>query len=746
MIKILIQVLFFLVSNLAISQEFWTRVDKPSDLVVRDLIAKSDGTVYFSIQGSQYIYIYNILEKNRGYSKLPKVVQSYPIMNDDNLYLNLDFDSSLIAYYFRFGIYLYYGNSFMRPILKDTNEFPRVNDLANIKFDKIGNLFLNDGSSIYLRNEKWSSKGEAKIFEQAGYIVNFFPFTDSINYSIHNEDGIYNIYKYSATSGISRKLLSLPYRIDRNSLINEQGDMLLGVGQELYYYKKDGEQLLVPLIDSTGNTNGFLEGIFQSFSDKSLICYKNPNFFITYDSCKTWTKIQKFSKNVPSRGINKLFFWDTSHAVLLTKSSSCGNNELFEITNESDSWQRVLPEQSNYNFRGIKNFANEFIGEHDCLYMKSQNDGHDWNKMISPNSLVFSSAGDYIRNISQQSVGPIIFAFEKGQDTLFRSLDFGNTWKWNTAIKRINQVFHINSTELILKSEVGNIGNLKADLYYSNDQGNTWQLIGKNTEFSYQIKAIMYDPDGNLIMISQSSSAKIYKSTNKGISWIVDNRFDRFLVDNIVFEKDGRCIISGFDNINSTSGLFASYDFKNFINLSSKIGNFVVSKFRVLGAGKYLGFAHRIPHKNEEGIFITEDDGLNWRDISYNLPDFYSAEKYYDISDIVIDEQGFLYVSFTYDGMWRYDTKLVNTKYVEKNILCEVYPNPVLEKLMLRVPEAFQHSELHFVIFDLFGKVVFDRNFRGSAILDLSFLSRATYIIQVSSNNRLIYTNKILKY
>mgnify|MGYP003347616872 CR=1 FL=1 len=76
----------------------------------------------------------------------------------------------------------------------------------------------------------------------------------------------------------------------------------------------------------------------------------------------------------------------------------------------------------------------------------------------------------------------------------------------------------------------------------------------------------------------------------------------RFNEYNIEFEKDGRCLISGYDNLHHIKGLFASYDFTNFVNLSSKIENFVISKFTVIDAGKYIGFARRIPYKNEQGI------------------------------------------------------------------------------------------------------------------------------------------------
>ncbi|MEP7197780.1 MAG: T9SS type A sorting domain-containing protein [Saprospiraceae bacterium] len=729
----------------AITQEYWTRLDRTKDLAVTDVRSKQDGTVYFSIKGSQHIYTFNILEKSRNYSELPNVIKLFPISNDDNLYLNLDFDKSLIVSMDRFGIYNYIGSSFSRPILKDTNEYPRIYDLANIKFDKFGKLFFREGNYIFFRPEKWSWKGESKIFEQPGYIRNFFPYSDSVNYSIHSENGITDIYKYNSTNGSSRKLVILPYEVSSQSLINENGDMMLCAGQELYYYKKDGEELVVPLIDSSTLAFGEVNGIFQSLSDNGLICYKTPSFYVTYDSCKTWTKVNKFSKDIPTGTIDKFIFWDTSHALILT-SLFCGAKELFEINTESQSWNRVLPGLSNYNFSRISNFSNEFIAYHECFFRKSINGGHDWNFIKAPNIQDYYNYNNYVR-ISEQNKGQIIFTFKVSQDTLYRSLDFGSSWVQNVVIKNIKQLFRISPTELFLLSEVGTTGKERTNFHYSNDNGNTWQLKTNKTEFINQITSIKYDIDGNLILFySSHSPTKVYKSTDKGLSWNLDSRFDRFGIKDIIFENDGRCIINGFDESNNISGLFASYDFKNYINLSSSIDNNSISNFKVLGKGKYVGFAGGSFRSNERGIFFTDDDGVSWKNISYNLPDFHSSEKVYEVSDIIVDDQGFLHVSLTYDGFWRYNTNLVSTNNIQKKMIFELYPNPVSESLMIRVPEEFQEAEIHYVLLDMLGIVVLERNLKGSAILDVTQLSSGTYILQVYSDNKMIYSDKILKY
>ncbi|MFN8330374.1 MAG: T9SS type A sorting domain-containing protein [Saprospiraceae bacterium] len=677
---------------------------------------------------------------------LPRMLNR-PYRNNDILNLNLDFNNALLASTFISELFIYDGEKFLPPLLTDSNDISVVYDLANIKFDRNGNLFFKDGNSIVYRPKMWSRKSETIIFENPGYILNFFPFSDSLNYAFTSENGVSNIYKYSTSKDSSRKLFTLPYEVNKNSLINEQGDMLLCAGQELYYYKKDGSELIVPLIDSSINATGQVNGIFQSLSEHALICYKSPNFFVTYDSCKTWFKVHKFSINLPKGSINKFIFWDTSHALVLINSSLCGSKELFEINSEGHGWKKVLPSMSNFNFSRISSSNSEFIASHECYYMKSENGGRNWKYITAPFTQYSLPFGNHLQQLSNQNFGPIIFTIGENQDTLYRSIDFGNTWSRNIMIKKIKQIFRISSSELILVSLVGSVSNNKADIYYTNDNGNSWQPKAKNTEFINNIKLIKIDYDGNLILIYPiGSSNKTFRSLNKGLSWSIDDRFTRFSAENIDFEKDGRCIIYGFDYTNNEGGLYATYDFNIFVNLSSNFGNFVVSKFRILGEGKFIGFARSIPYKNEQGIFYTEDDGANWKNISYNLPDFYSNEKIYDVSDILVDDPGFLYVSLTYDGLWRYNTPLANTTKIQNKVSFEVFPNPTSDCLMIKVPELYQNEILQYEVTDIYGQQVLHQELSGISILNIAQLTSGTYFLKINNARRVICSDKFLKY
>ncbi|NOT37540.1 MAG: T9SS type A sorting domain-containing protein [Saprospiraceae bacterium] len=731
------------------SQNSWTRIDKPSELAINDMVAKSDGTIFFSTKGSEHIYEFNSFDKNRNYKVLPRML-SHPIRYDDNLNLNFDFDKSLITYINRFGLFIYDGNKFIKPTLNDTNEFPFIYDLTNIKFSKDGTLYFKESNSIFQRKEKWSIKGETKIYERPGYIVNFYLYSDSLNYSIHNNDGLFEIYKFNTITGNSIKLVSIPYEVNRNSLINEIGDMMLSVDQELFYYLKEGQEFFAPIIDSSNKANGIISGVFQSLSSKAIICYKIPHFFVTYDSCKTWTKIYNLSNNIPKGILNKCYFWDTSHAVLLTNASPCGNKELFEISPYTKSWQKVIPDESNFNFRNIVYSSNELIADYECFFMKSINGGQDWNYMTSPffNNNEINYFGHYISNISQKNSNQVIFAFKEFRDSLFKSNDFGNTWKFNAVFNKIRQVYRISPSELLLFRDVENLGPTKADIFYSNDNGNSWQLKGKNTDFSDKINFVKYDNEGNIIMFYASNSiTKVYKSIDKGVSWTIDSRFNKLGIRNIFFEKDGRCLIDGYDDANRVGGLFSTYDFNNYINLSSKISNNYISNFIALESGKYIGFAGGYPRTIERGIFYTENDGLSWDDISYNLPNFQSNEKVYTISDLLIDSQGYPIVSLTYNGLWKYNTKLVDVKDVYENKDFAIYPNPVADYLIISAGENLLNVEFKVELSNLLGETIIlsERN-KGGTILNLSNFTGGTYVLKVFSKNKLLYSDKILKY
>ncbi len=746
MLKLLNVYLLIFISHLIQAQSPWTRIDLSKDLAINDIVTKSDGTVYFSIKGSENIISYNILSGNQSLIELPRML-SYPYSNIDNLTLAIDFDNTLVANTFRFGVYKFNGIEFVRPILRDTQIVPNILFLETIKFDSNGSLYFNQGSDIIKRKEPWSNRGEIKVFDQTGYITNYFPFSDSINYSINLNNKNTIIYKFNSVDGRSRKLLSLPYEVNNHSLVNAKGDMILGVGQELFYYKKEGLDLFAPIIDSSSNNTGLVKGIFQSISSNAIICYKGTSFYVTYDSCQTWFKVFNMSNKIPAGILGKLIFWDTSHVILQMHTSFCGGKELFELIPNSLSWKKVIIDKSNYSFSRIVSHANEFIAEYECFYLKSKNEGRDWDFMISPYNNLIHNYGHYIRKISLNSSEQVLFTFEAFRDSLFRSLDFGNTWNFNVEIKRIKQVFHVNSSELFLFSETGTPAMPFADIYYSDNNGESWQLIAKNTIFTNSIQSIKYDFDGNLIMlIGPKLESKVYLSKNKGVTWLQDNRFNNYSVSDIVFEKDGRCLISGINNLSNKYGLFASYDFNNFINLSSNINNSFITYFKVLNSGKYIAYAGSYSKTNDRGLFFTEDDGKNWINYSYNLPDFHSSDKVHEISDIIIDKKGYLHVSLINDGFWRYNTKLVSIEETFRNTEISIHPNPVIDNLMINLDNDYVSEKLNVKIVNLLGINLFEKTISGNSIIPISFLSQGTYFLNLYSNNKLIHSAKILKY
>ncbi|MCC6815859.1 MAG: T9SS type A sorting domain-containing protein [Saprospiraceae bacterium] len=748
MIKLFHCLLYYSIIFYATAQSQWERIDMPQNMFIRDIAAKKEGTIYCTIRGKYEIRSFNIFENLPNYVSLnsQNVLNNYPF-NPENLNqkssLTLDCDNSLVTA--SYGVlFRLINDKLVRIMLLDTSLSSYVNEMSNVKIDNNCRVFFKESNSIKMMNERWnnSTQSISKVFDEGAPVLNFFPYNDSINYSITYKNGITDIYQYNSQSFKTYKLVSIPFQVASHSIILENGDMYLGVEEELYYYSNKGKSLFAPIIDTILKNHGKVFGIYKSESDNSIICFKDPNLFITYDNCNTWHKIYNFSYKFPFRGgVDKFFYWDTNHAVVLSSHPNCDLRELLVINSQNSNWTQVNLEYSNYNFTEITNNNNEFICKYDCNYIKSNNGGRNWFYL---NRVNYSHESDFMKFLSLQSNGPIRFSFNYRLDTLYRSLDFGQTWTYNTTIRGISKVFHLSQEELIAVAlsnpSVGNV----IDFYYSNDNGDHWNLVHEN--FKSNLNLLMKsDKNGFFYLIlSGTNISQVYVSRDKGRTWNLDIRFPKFYINDLFFENDGRCILHAQDN-NNIIDIFATYDFNSYLRLDTRPDNYYFSIVRPLGNSRFICAANNL-FQPIKGIFYSDDDGNNWKDLTYNLPDFHSKEKYTIVNDMIVDDQGQLNISLTYDGLWRYNTPLVSFGELTNETEIKVYPNPVTDNLMIRINDDLRNIRLKIELYDVLGNKVTERTAIGSTILPTMNLVQGTYFLKIFSDAKLIYSDKIIKY
>jgi photosystem II stability/assembly factor-like uncharacterized protein len=393
---------------------------------------------------------------------------------------------------------------------------------------------------------------------------------------------------------------------------------------------------------------------------------------------------------------------------------------MFELPSIAQyDWEEIIiSDSTEINMISFDPSGNQYIATNEGLYFSEDN--YNWEQ---------TSLTQYLSNIYINS-NSTLYA---GHNTLFRSFDDGVTW---------DSVFTYNvgfSSYCSIGDSVVLLGTW-GGIFRSADSCQTWlQVIDAyNSEV---FNDIVIDEDGILFSGSTSysnlSPGGVYRSDDHGANWDLIGLEYHFISslkvnsESILFASTlgqyytGKCgVYKSMDHGISWDLLFDGYQFMT-LDISSS---------DVIAAGCYRW-------EETEVIFGSFDDGINWIDLTNNLPP-------HSISHVKFNPDNYLYSILTNEQHLFKTTTIVgvveNSNPIEGDIF--IYPNPA---------QAFIHVRFGIVknskvmITNMMGDVENGMSIKyddQGAVIYIDNLETGIYFINLMNDNRIKKTNKFIKY
>lgn len=370
--------------------------------------------------------------------------------------------------------------------------------------------------------------------------------------------------------------------------------------------------------------NGLTELSISSLISNGKYIYagtQNKGVFRTSDNGANWIRLNDGLPDGPIKSLayygKSLFAANLSEGVfrltndgdewtkvLTLRAASVAVNEtkifvvsesgaLYTSTNNGDSW--ALNNKSNY-INYIYSFGNNlFAFSNIGKSYFSDNNGENWNLIGGLNGMPISAFAKYNDNVFAAT----------SRDGVYFSADNGSTWKpANNGIK--GNDFHVlsyNNSRLFFG---GNSG-----LYLSSDQGQSWKSIIANNTFNLGIIALTVNGDDFYV----SAGNGFYVSNDNGKSWNKKN-----------FNNSSDDLVTSL--VNCGNNIFAATQSKGIYKSTDKGNSWIpVNKglqYLMIGS-LYSDGKNLFTGTGGSKFYISTDNGENWNSVDRNLPDLGGA-------------------------------------------------------------------------------------------------------------------------
>ncbi len=454
---------------------------------------------------------------------------------------------------------------------------------------------------------------------------------------------------------------------------------------------------------------------------------------------KDWTKVYSFPRNfINDIILHNSIIYVATEASGIFRSNDNGKNWTQLNNGLNHTRVQALVNNNNHLFAGTS-FGGIYVSGNYGLNWSQKNNGYSAAnvtslKVLGTNVFAGTSGGDVFRsNINDSywskvlSIGDygytncLISDFEVSGADLFvaaasqfvsviiSSTTNGDTWTKLTDSPSIHKLFSLAiSGEDIFASTFDGI-------FYSNDNCKSWN------DRSFGLTGGVYDD----ILISgtdifTAGHNDVFISSDNGISWSFANSgittpwINAFAVlDTFVFAGTWGKGIFRYSKRNAqweevNNGLTSYYIYA----FASHGPNLFA------GAGEYFG--------NEEGVFLSTDNGTNWTDVDDDLVK--------DVTSLTVSGE-YIYAATIFDGIWRrpLDDMIIthNTILDQENLSLKIYPNPSKSGIFLM--DCAILKNLIVSIYDLNGKLVYEKKILNNGIIpiDLSDKNNGIYSIRI---------------
>lgn len=726
-----------IISNnyLLTGQRIWEKLENMPYFQPEDIEISYSGNIYVSVLGQN-----KILESKDNGLQWKNIVKDTFLYNSilNQKTLLVDHNDSLIEFFQQAGLTYpryYVNDNFILDTLSNTQN-ANIGQFNSIKFDNNGNYYYFDYKELRKYKQRWFDS--EIVFNDRDRISNYFVYSDSVNYVITiKPNGTYNIYKFNSKTGSNRLLVRAfqPFGTE-NIIITESGNILNPTALGLYLSKDEGKSSELITFDSTLNPKSRIEDLRFTLLGH-IVLKSNGKYYLSVNQGEDWTILSAFNNSFPNyNALVKFEIFDSTLAIMMI-NQKCDVEQTYILRPSSLKWELLTAEISVLSFNNLTKNSNQrlYASDNSCEIVFSDNESKNWKTY-----LIESQNLEYILNTKDK----ISFAITKKEKYLFKSIDDGDNWVKITDTKlgipriEILSIQALKETTFILKGGIRDSGQiLYKDTFYfiTINNGEDWTILPK--ENNKYINTLIWDGNNKIISYKFNGNL-IYSSQDLGQSWSLDNTFNDFsVIYSIIYNGIGGIVVQGKKQ--NLLNVYISVDGVNFNPIQA---NYFKDKYIyfIELSKPYLAAISPL-----SGAYLSNDNGINWEDISSGLNIFDSLIT--GIKSIYIDKDEYGYLSVESDGLYKSINPIVGVFEINNETLNgKVYPNPFNKELIISFTNHM-YSELTFELFDSFAKLIYKKqDIQGREQIQLADnILYGIYYYRLSKYGKIVSAGKLIK-
>ncbi|MDO5979403.1 YCF48-related protein [Flavivirga spongiicola] len=523
-------------------------------------------------------------------------------------------------------IILYFGKIHSQTSWELLNPKPTANTGKNVEFvtNNIGYIITSnelletlDAGTTWLKKQNISSGNDLSFHNTTGYIVG------SNGYVLKSTD-----------SGVSWNQISTGFSGSFNTVnIIDDNNIILSTSNSIVKTNDGGTTWESLNIQNSGvNKTSFTSSLIGH-----AVC-NGGTILKTIDGGQNWYTTQ--SANTFPSDFFTVYFINENIGFATREHSN-----IYKTTDAGETWTEISgTTDAIYDFHFLDENNGFITGDHGATF-KTTDGGTTWTRIFFQLGRIYNTSmyGIYFQDAN--------IGFATGaRGRIIKTIDGGSTWEQYSNYNDFSQIQFLNSTT----------GYIQAwnNFYKTNDNGNTWDLIGalslgntvSNGEFTFVNENIGY------ATTSGTNGGHVFKTTDGGVTWsALNNGYD--LID------EG---ISSIFFINENTG-FVSGGFNQRKVMKTVDGgvNWTQTSNQEFGQIQFVnnqvGYGNRIGYSNGR-MYKTTDGGDTWN-VNFELDEEINAFHFVDENNgYFVGDQGLIYK--TTDG---------GTNWVELDVPYEDY-------------------------------------------------------------------------
>jgi len=388
---------------------------------------------------------------------------------------------------------------------------------------------------------------------------------------------------------------------------------------------------------------------------------------------------------------------------------------------------------------------------------RTQNGGTTW-QAGNYNGMTATTFPSVLTGVTYNKAFSIGFDTVSNVASFWKTTDGGANWSLVSGILNngtttfANAVLFWNSDKgFCMGDPVAN----KFDIYYTVDGGTTWTatLAGNvsaplSGEYGYNgFECASKMEGGNAAFIT--NMGRVYKTTNYGVNWTVTATapFTSAASGKIYMTGANRMIVAAMATGAST------YTWKQTTDGGATWSNYAPSGTFYTYAMCYVPYSNNMlvstsPFSAAKGVSYSNDNGGSWTDFTNPLLQPTAGTNIQCLAvgfaDVNNGWVGNYDANLSVNSILKYkntiNTTAVNNIDANKNSF-EIYPNPSNGKVNL-VLTADNNTEVNISVYDITGKVVFDKAIQLNGMQKLSYdftgFTKGLYFVKYSNGNDVI--------